>query len=257
MALNYDTVENWTLDDIAVWLHVVKLEHHIKEFEKAGVTGKTLLSIDETFIQSKLKITSPSSQLILKQAIDQLNGDARKKVLMNKRASDVGPTLPLGVVPPTVTSTFNRHEKRNQTMPPRMTLHHLPPPPAPLNKSAKELMEYKCKYSGQIKKQGGQHKSCELLSVIPATFCLLCAIELLLQNDIFTFSSHLCCCACGCVCAIFEIPVQCLYAHVFAYMVCSGAYFSVQGRKDFSSYRRAVSTTLSIIKQLRPKELSP
>ena len=183
MALNYDTVENWTLDDIAVWLHVVKLEHHIKEFEKAGVTGKTLLSIDETFIQSKLKITSPSSQLILKQAIDQLNGDARKKALMNKRASDIGPTLP----PVHVASTFNRHEKRNQTMPPRMTLHHLPPPPAPLNKSAKELMEYKCKYSGQIKKQGGQHKSCELLSVIPATFCLLCAIELLLQNDILHF----------------------------------------------------------------------
>jgi len=192
MALNYDTVENWTLDDIAVWLHVVKLEHHIKEFEKAGVTGKTLLSIDDTFIQSKLKITSPASQLILKQAIDQLNGDTYKRASINKRTSDIGPTLPLGAVS---TTTFNRHEKRNQTMPARMhpplTIANLPPPPAPLNKSAKELMEYKCKYSGQIKKQGGQHKSCELLSsVIPATFCLLCTIEL----PLLLFSSDLCCC---------------------------------------------------------------
>ena len=192
MALNYDTVENWTLDDIAVWLHVVNLDQHIKAFEKAGVTGKILLTIDEIFISSKLKINAPSAQLVLKQAIDQLNGDARRKVLMNKRGSDVGPvlgpTLPLGTAPP----TFNRHDKRNQTMPPKLSVSSLPPPPAPLNKSAKELMEYKCKYSGQIKKQGGQHKSCELC-VIPATFCLLCAIELPLKMT-FTFSSCPCCC---------------------------------------------------------------
>jgi len=158
MALNYESAENWTLDEVAVWLHVVNLDQHIKAFEKAGVTGKILLGIDDSFISSKLKIISPSAQLILRQAIDQLNEQSRAGH-MRKRMSDAGSTLSPGA---SSVSTFNRHEKRNQTMPPRMSIPNLPPPPAPLNKSAKELMEYKCKYSGQIKKQGGQHKSCEL-----------------------------------------------------------------------------------------------
>lgn len=162
MALNYGIVENWSLDEVAVWLNVVNLGQHIKAFERAGVTGKTILSIDDTFIQSKLRIQAPAEQLVLKQAIDQLNEQFRSHSLVHKRVSDASINSGVSTLSSShgVSNTF--HKKRNQTLPPRMP-QILPPPPKPLlNKTAKELLEYKnCKYSGYVKKQGGQHKSCE------------------------------------------------------------------------------------------------
>lgn len=168
MALNYGIVENWSLDEVAVWLNVVNLGQHIKAFEKANVTGKSILSIDDAFIQSKLKIQAPAEQLVLKQAIEQLNEQHRghNASIVHKRASDVSINSGLSTMSaPAVgghvmSNTFQK--KRNQTLPPRMP-QMLPPPPKPLmNKTAKELLEYKnCKYSGYVKKQGGQHKSCK------------------------------------------------------------------------------------------------
>ena len=163
MALNYGLVDNWSLDEVAVWLNVVNLGQHIKAFERANVTGKTILTIDEAFIQSRLRIHAPAEQLVLKQALDQLNEHHRShSLVVHKRASDVsigGGTM----VGHGSTSTFQK--KRNQTLPPRMP-QILPPPPKPLlNKTAKDLLDYKnCKYSGYVKKQGGQHKSCKFSS---------------------------------------------------------------------------------------------
>lgn len=166
MALNYGIVENWSLDEVAVWLNVVNLGQHIKAFERAGVTGKTILSIDDAFIQSRLRIHAPAEQLVLRQAIEQLNEQYRAHSIGQKRASDA--SINPGMVTMgssslgghSASSTFQK--KRNQTLPPRMP-QILPPPPKPLlNKTAKELLEYKnCKYSGYVKKQGGQHKSCK------------------------------------------------------------------------------------------------
>ena len=167
MALNYGLIENWSLDEVAVWLNVVNLGQHIKAFERANVTGKTILTIDDAFIQSRLKIHAPAEQLVLKHAIDQLNEHHRSHSMVQKRASDASISSGLGVAGTMVghgsTNTFQK--KRNQTLPPRMP-QMLPPPPKPLlNKTAKELLEYKnCKYSGYVKKQGGQHKSCKFYS---------------------------------------------------------------------------------------------
>ena len=167
MALNYGLVENWSLDEVAVWLNVVNLGQHIKAFERANVTGKTILTIDDTFIQSKLKIVAPAEHLVLKQAIDQLNDHHRTHSMVQKRPSNASITS--GLVNMSSPSTLGGHgststfqKKRNQTLPPRIP-QMLPPPPKPLqNKTAKELLEYKnCKYSGYVKKQGGQHKSCK------------------------------------------------------------------------------------------------
>ena len=171
MALNYGLVENWSLDEVAVWLNVVNLGQHIKAFERANVTGKTILSIDDQFIQSKLRIHAPAEQLVLRQAIGQLNEQHRSHSLVHKRASDASlntsghgvSTMSQSVIGGS--NTFQK--KRNQTLPPRMP-QILPPPPKPLlNKTAKDLLEYKnCKYSGYVKKQGGQHKSCEFRCVL-------------------------------------------------------------------------------------------
>ena len=163
MALNYGLVENWSLDEVAVWLNVVSLGQHIKAFERANVTGKTILSIDDQFIQSKLRIQAPAEQLVLKAAIDQLNEQHRSHSMVQKRASDASLNTGLATMSSSAVAghgTFNK--KRNQTLPPRMP-QILPPPPKPLlNKTTKELLEYKnCKYSGYVKKQGGQHKSCK------------------------------------------------------------------------------------------------
>lgn len=172
MALNYALVENWSLDEVAVWLNVVNLGQHIKAFERANVTGKTILTIDDTFIQSKLKIQAPAEQLVLKQVIDQLVEQYRNAshTAVRKRSSESS-ISGLATIPPALASptnmaghgTINFQRKRNQTLPPRIPQQILPPPPKPLiNKTAKELLDYKnCKYSGYIKKQGGQHKSCE------------------------------------------------------------------------------------------------
>lgn len=163
MALNYGLVENWSLDEVAVWLNVVNLGQHIKAFERANVTGKTILSIDDQFIQSKLKIHAPAEQLVLRQAIDQLNEQHRSHSMVQKRVSDVSLNTGLSTIAPSAIAGNNTFQKkRNQTLPPRMP-QILPPPPKPLlNKTAKELLEYRnCKYSGYVKKQGGQHKSCK------------------------------------------------------------------------------------------------
>lgn len=166
MALNYACVENWSLDEVAVWLNVVNLSQHIKAFERAGVTGKTILTIDDTFIQSKLRIHAPAEQLVLKQALNQLNEQYRGHNLVHKRPSDasIGASGLATIPSPSHVSTGTFQKKRNQTLPPRMP-QMLPPPPKPLlNKTAKELLDYKnCRYSGYVKKQGGQHKSCKSL----------------------------------------------------------------------------------------------
>eukprot|EP01129_Flabellula_baltica_P011679 TRINITY_DN5164_c0_g1_i2.p1 TRINITY_DN5164_c0_g1~~TRINITY_DN5164_c0_g1_i2.p1 ORF type:complete len:521 (-),score=71.24 TRINITY_DN5164_c0_g1_i2:341-1903(-) len=56
--LNYSDITSWDIKDITLWLEIIGFLDYKKKFEDNGITGETLLTLDESKLHSKLKIPS-------------------------------------------------------------------------------------------------------------------------------------------------------------------------------------------------------
>ena len=163
MAMTLRNFRSWDADDVSRWLSHIHLSSLIPSFERFGITGEDLPSIDDAFIREKLRVTKPAEMMALKGAISNLvdsavqPGAARRKSAAPRIELDVkerresfgkAASVPLSRMP----------LPRNYTMPSEMPSRQ---PQLKQNAAATDLLDDNCRYSGWIRKQGGGYKTCK------------------------------------------------------------------------------------------------
>ena len=175
-------VVEWDSMEIASWLCSINLSYLIPTFEKNEVTGATLYSINESFMKETLRINKPAEIAALKGALaaliqqDQLASQRGAKAVPKNQTKG---SLPRVVRDRTGSNGADAKptSPKTATMPARkITIDTGAKDPQLLIAPARQLLDDHCKHSGWIRKQGGGHRNCKLVTcgLIVLTLSLLC-----------------------------------------------------------------------------------
>lgn len=167
MAHHQKYVSEWDYEDVASWLCSINLSQLITTFERNEISGTTLLSINDAFMKETLRMNKPAEITALRGALAALTQQ-------DQIASRKG----IKTLPKTLSSNVQRNPRDRaesagaEAKPPtsprilagKRTLDTGAKEPQLLIAPARQLLDDHCTHSGWIRKQGGNHRSCELLT---------------------------------------------------------------------------------------------
>ena len=174
MALNVRNFKGWDADDVSKWLSHIHLSSLIPSFERIGIVGEDLPSVDDLFIREKLRMTKPAEVMALKGAISNLVDSASAAQANIARRKSAAPRIEIDSKERRESFTKGQSASvggavraplpRNYTMPSEMPSSRQPQ--LKQNAAATDLLDDHCRYSGWIRKQGGGYKTCKLKCIM-------------------------------------------------------------------------------------------